>query len=228
MIQMATGPKSIKEAIENNKAAIDEHKEAIENNKAAIDEHTKRLNFHRRWIGRLTSYESTVKKNVLGVADNKKLLEEMKIEEEKTFGNVKETKSLLEKHVEWTTDMFERRKQWVQKFIKNCQNRFDNIQENFVKVQNFMDRTERNGDVIDNNFENVSRRFSRRDERDKNQLSFLIEFLADKYPEFKGKWVENAKKLKLQRSEKVALEGLLKIGKPGNMVDAPNPTNIKF
>lgn len=174
---MSTGPKSIKEAIANNKAAIDEH--------------TKRLDFHTKWIGRLVSYESTVKKNVLGVADNKKLLEEMKIEEEKTFGNVKETKSLLGKHVDWTTDMFKRRKKWVQDYMKKNADRFALIKKTLIDYSK--------------NFEILQNKLDKNDRKLKSNQLFIANFLADKYPDFQGKWEENEKQRKEKRSEELAL-----------------------
>lgn len=133
--EMSTGPKSIKNAIDENKAAI-------EKNKAAIAK-------HRRWIGRLAQYERTVKNNVVGIADNK--------------------------------------------------NKLKTIDE---KLQKNLDRIDRNFDETD-----------RRDLRDRKQLSFLIRFLADKYPDFKGKWEENEKKRKEERSEEMAVDALTTIGR---------------
>lgn len=73
--EMSTGPKIFKDI------------------QAAINKHELRLDFHKKWIGRLKSYESIVKKNVTGVYENKKDLEVHLRDISRLFRNVEKVES---------------------------------------------------------------------------------------------------------------------------------------
>lgn len=76
------------------------------------------------------------------------------------------------------------------------------LKESFRKVKKNVDRIDRNADILDKKI-NIR----------KNRELFIANFLADKYPEFKGMWEENEKKWKEKRSEETAAEALVGIGK---------------
>tara|TARA_B100000925_G_scaffold265411_1_gene224550 strand:+ start:655 stop:1122 length:468 start_codon:yes stop_codon:yes gene_type:complete len=84
----------------------------------------------------------------------------------------------------------------------NSKKKFDNIQENFDKVENFMGRINNNEDLLEQKI-NIH----------KNRELFIANFLANKYPEFKGKWEENERKRKEKRSEEMAVDALATIGR---------------
>ena len=68
--------------------------------------------------------------------------------------------------------------------------KFDRLRKNIDKAQENFDKIKKDLDKIDKNFEEIDRRSN----RDTSRITFLLKFIAGKYPEFKAMFQENEKK----------------------------------